>query len=96
MVLNSIWEQLEDVKDEAISGTKMRWKVSYREIKNMEPFVLYNSQQVISRVHDHVKIVLKEGIKWVGCRYQCPMIWFPRPYYEFDFKLSEVGKYVDF
>jgi len=70
--------------------------MSSNEIKNKEPFSFRNFQAATSKVRDYVHLVLEERPNWLGCRYKCPIIWYPTDDYKVKYELMEVGMFVAF
>ena len=76
--LQSRLEYLGDIRVEALRGAKQRQQASSSEIKNREPFGFQNFQHVMGRAHYYDHLVLEECLSWMGCRYRCPIIQFPK------------------
>jgi len=38
------------------------------------------------------RMVQSEGPTWIGCRYKCPIIWYPPDGYNVEYELSKRGE----
>jgi len=68
--------------------------MSTNEVKNREPFSFRNFQATTRRVQDYAHLVLAKGPNWLGCKYKCPIIWYPLDDYKAESELSEGGESI--
>jgi hypothetical protein len=74
----------------------VRWDSSSNEVKSREPFGYRNFFPATFRVERYSRLLQEEGIAWIGCRYNPPLIWFPLESYQKDYKINKKRKDVAF
>ena len=65
-------------------------QASTNNINNRDPFgYSRNFKGTDSRFHLYNKLILNMGPTWIGCRYRCPIIWYPLGDYLHDYEFLE-------
>lgn len=54
-------EYLNDIFEDTLKGSMLRWTQSLNVAKSKEPFGVYNFQQVILRINEYTSLVI-----WIG------------------------------
>lgn len=67
----------------------MRWTVSTNSVKEREPFNYGNFKVAASQLIAYNNLILREGPYCFGCRFRCPIIWYPPKEYRFAYELLE-------
>lgn len=77
----------QDIQEEGLLAAKQRWQASTNNINIREPFGYRNFKVASSHFHLYSNIILNRGPTWIGCRYRCPIIWYPPEDYHHDYEL---------
>jgi hypothetical protein len=88
-VVNSRLQYFRELKEEALSATKLRWNVSSNEVKNREPFSFINFHIATFRLERYSRMILDEGPTWIRCRYNPPIIWYPLEGYQSNYEICK-------
>jgi hypothetical protein len=88
-VIRSIITHFREIKEEALFASKLRWDASSSEVKSREPFGYRNFFAGTFRIKSYSRLLQEEGIAWIGCRYNPPIIWFPPESYQKDYQINK-------
>jgi hypothetical protein len=95
-VVRSGLQYFRELKEEAISASKLRWDVSSNAVKNREPFGFRNFHAATFRLERYARMILDEGPAWIGCRYSPPIIWYPPEGYQSNYEIRKKEEDVSF
>jgi hypothetical protein len=88
-VIHSGIAYFKEFKEEALASSKLRWDVSSNKVKSREPFGYRNFFVATFRVERYSILIQEEGLAWMGCRYNPPLLWFPPDIYQKDFQINK-------
>jgi hypothetical protein len=78
-----------ELKEEALAASKLRWDASSSEVKSREPFGYRNFFAATCRIERYSRFPQEEGLAWIGCRYNPPIILFPPKSYQKDYQINK-------
>jgi hypothetical protein len=78
-----------ELKEDSLAASKMRWDASSSEVKSREPFGYMNFFAATFIIERHSRLIQEEGIAWIGCRYNSPIIWFPPESYQKYYQINK-------
>ena len=70
-------------------ASKIRWAVFAGSVQDREPFHYRNFKAATTRFIANIKLILKEGPYWLGCRFRSPIIWYPPKGYRATYEFLE-------
>ena len=88
-IVKNGWTYFQDIQEEALTIAKQRWLASTNNVKKIEPFGYRNFKAATSSFLLYRNLILNMGPTWIGCRYRCPLIWYPPEDYHHDYELPE-------
>jgi hypothetical protein len=62
----------------------------------MEPFGFINFHASTFKLERYAKMILNEGLAWIGCRNNPPIIWYPLDGYQSNYELCKKEEDVAF
>jgi hypothetical protein len=95
-VIRSSITRFRELKEEALAASKLRWDASSSEVKSREPFGYRNFFAATFRIERYSRLLQEEGLAWIGCRYNPPIIWFPPESYQKDYQINKKREDVAF
>lgn len=77
------------IQERSLTASKLKWTISTNSVKDREPFNYKNFKAAATRMVTYSNLILREGLYWLGCRFQSPIIWYPPEGHRADYELPE-------
>ena len=88
-ILQSRREYFQEIRKGSLLAAKKRWQASTNNVKNQEPFNYKKFKAFVVNFFTCSNITLIMDPTWIGCRYRCPIIWYPPEGYHHNYDLPE-------
>jgi len=87
-VLNLHSKNIEQLRQSALDGSKLRWEVCDKKLEDKNIYCSLNFIRALSRIHVYVNCIRQFGTNWIGLKFRFPLIWIPTLKYQHYFQLK--------